>query len=91
MRHELCFPAKIVCGRNFSREIRNSGSKDRTLRKTARFFALIEEVLGQENRLTDFRIHDLRHTCASCHRQAGTSTDELKDLDGWKSRVMVQR
>ena len=41
--------------------------------------------------LTDFRFHDLRHTWASWHRQAGTSCDELKDLGGWKSRIMVDR
>jgi integrase len=41
--------------------------------------------------VTDFRFHDLRHTWASWHRQAGTSCDELKDLGGWKSRVMVDR
>ena len=41
--------------------------------------------------LADLRFHDLRHTWASWHRQAGTSTDELKDLGGWKSRVMVDR
>src|SRR4029078_11679307 len=41
--------------------------------------------------ITDFRLHDLRHTWASWHRQAGTSCDELKDLGGWKSRVMVDR
>ena len=38
-------------------------------------------------KLQDFRFHDLRHTWASW--QAGTSTDELKDLGGSKSRVMV--
>lgn len=41
--------------------------------------------------LKDFRFHDLRHTWASWHRQAGTSCDELKDLGGWKSRHMVDR
>ena len=41
--------------------------------------------------LGDLRFHDLRHTWASWHRQAGTSTDELKELGGWKSRCMVDR
>jgi integrase len=41
--------------------------------------------------LTDLRFHDLRHTWASWHRQAGTSCDELKDLGGWKTRSMVDR
>lgn len=41
--------------------------------------------------LFDLRFHDLRHTWASWHRQAGTTCDELKDLGGWKSRSMVDR
>ena len=41
--------------------------------------------------LADFRFHDLRHTWASWHRQAGTSCDELKELGGWKTRSMVDR
>ena len=41
--------------------------------------------------ITDLSFHDLRHTWASWHRQAGTSCDELKDLGGWKSRSMVDR
>lgn len=41
--------------------------------------------------ISDFRFHDLRHTWASWHRQAGTTCDELKDLGGWKSRQMADR
>ena len=41
--------------------------------------------------LEDVRFHDLRHTWASWHRQAGTTCDELKALGGWKDRKMVDR
>src|SRR5450830_1660805 len=94
IRHERCAGVNgvnIVCRRNFSREIRKSGSKGRTLRRTARFLPWSRNCLGKSNRLTDFRFHDLPHIGASWHRQAGTSTDELKNLGGWKSRVMVDR
>jgi len=45
----------------------------------------------KETDLEGLRFHDLRHTWASWHRQAGTSCDELKELGGWKSRSMVDR
>ncbi|MBS0364947.1 MAG: site-specific integrase [Proteobacteria bacterium] len=37
------------------------------------------------------RFHDLRHTWASWHRQAGTPLDVLQELGGWKSYDMVKR
>ncbi|MDS4059197.1 MAG: site-specific integrase [Candidatus Contendobacter sp.] len=41
--------------------------------------------------LTDFRWHDLRHTWASWHVQAGTPLHVLQELGGWRTPAMVQR
>ncbi len=64
---------------------RNSTPTQQAISNTAWYSAL--EATG----IKDFRFHDLRHIWASWHRQAGTSCDELKDLGGWKSRVMIDR
>jgi integrase len=41
--------------------------------------------------IENFRWHDLRHTFATWHRQAGTPTHELQRLGGWKTLSMVER
>ncbi len=41
--------------------------------------------------LEDFRWHDLRHTWASRHVQAGTPLDALQEMGGWSTFEMVQR
>ncbi len=41
--------------------------------------------------LKNFRWHDLRHTWASWHAQAGTPLNVLQELGGWASAEMVRR
>jgi integrase len=41
--------------------------------------------------IADFRWHDLRHTWASWHIQAGTPLHVLQELGGWESVEMVRR
>jgi len=41
--------------------------------------------------IANFRWHDLRHTWASWHVQAGTSLQTLMELGGWRSYRMVLR
>ena len=41
--------------------------------------------------IKDFRWHDLRHTWASWHIQAGTPIHVLQELGGWESFEMVRR
>nr|WP_245006500.1 tyrosine-type recombinase/integrase [Methylomonas koyamae] len=41
--------------------------------------------------ISEFRWHDLRHTWASWHVQAGTPLNVLQELGGWSDYSMVLR
>jgi integrase len=41
--------------------------------------------------IEDFRWHDLRHTWATLHAQAGTPLHVLQELGGWRTPAMVRR
>lgn|SRR3990167_201966 len=41
--------------------------------------------------ISNFRVHDLRHTWASWHAQNGTPIPVLQKLGGWKTLAMVMR
>lgn len=49
-----------------------------------------KKALGRA-RITNFRWHDLRHTWASWHVQAGTPLNVLQELGGWSDYSMVLR
>ncbi|WP_392562544.1 site-specific integrase [Orbus sturtevantii] len=49
------------------------------------------QLAVKESEINDFRFHDLRHTWASWHVQAGTPLYTLKTMGGWESLEMVNK
>jgi len=66
-------------------------SRDGLVRKIGQVDARCLRRACAEVGIDDFHFHDLRHTWASWHVQAGTPLMVLKDLGGWETLDMVQR
>ncbi len=81
----LCCAAKQV-GKHPARVFTFRGEPITSRSSTKAWMAALKRA-GIE----DFRWHDLRHTFATWHRQAGTPTHELQQLGGWKTGAMVER
>jgi len=48
-------------------------------------------LAAKKSGIKDFHFHDLRHTWASWHIQAGTPLFVLKEMGGWENLEMVKK
>jgi len=71
----------------FTRAARAGRDVARISQIDARMFERACRAIGVE----DFHFHDLRHTRASWHVQAGTPLMVLKELSGWERVEMVRK
>lgn len=71
----------------FTRAARSGRDIAKISQVDARMFERACRTVG----ITDFHFHDLRHTWASWHVQAGMPLMVLKELGGWERIEMVQK